>query len=167
MLILSSVSWPVSQEQVFAASSSYAIPDSLRSLSWDVSCRLLSILSTFFFLNICHWTHHVHLAINLAPNTINWWTYPTKAENIIKKTPNHELAQTCLCPLILEVYLVLETWSSEGRNGLLTVADEVFPKAVRPNSLIWERPSVLASRGRWRRRQTAEATSAFTSWIFI
>lgn len=49
----------------------------------------------------------------------------------------------------------------------MTVAEEVFPKAVRPNSLIWERPSVLASRGRWRRRQTAEATSAFTSWIFI
>lgn len=61
-------------------------------------------------------------------------------------------------------YLVLETWSSEGRKGLFTVAEEVFPKAVRPNSLIWERPSVLASRGRCNRKHTADATSAFTSW---
>lgn len=61
-------------------------------------------------------------------------------------------------------YLVLETWSSEGRKGLFTVAEEVFPKAVRPSSLICERPSVLASRGRCSRRHTADATSAFTSW---
>lgn len=33
-------------------------------------------------------------------------------------------------------YLVLETWSSEGRKGLLTVAEEVLPNAVRPRSLI-------------------------------
>lgn len=61
-------------------------------------------------------------------------------------------------------YLVLETWSSEGRKGLFTVAEEVFPKAVRPNSLICERPSVLASRGRCNLKHTADATSAFTSW---
>ena len=48
-------------------------------------------------------------------------------------------------------------------NSLLTVAEEVVPKAVRPSTFICERPSVLASRGRWSLRQTAEATSAFTS----
>lgn len=50
---------------------------------------------------------------------------------------------------------------------MFTVAEDVLPKAVRPNSLIWDRPSVLASRGRCSRRQTAEATSAFTNWIFM
>lgn len=64
-------------------------------------------------------------------------------------------------------YLVFETWSSEGRKGLLTVAEEVLPNAVRPKSLIWDRPRVLASRGRCSLRQTADATSAFTSWIFM
>lgn len=65
------------------------------------------------------------------------------------------------------VYLVLDTWSSEGRKGLLTVAEEVLPKAVRPSSLIWDRPRVLASRGRCSLRHTADATSALTSWILM
>lgn len=64
-------------------------------------------------------------------------------------------------------YLVLETWSSEGRNGLLTVAEEVLPNAVSPRSLIWDRPKVLASRGLCSLRQIADATSAFTNWIFM
>lgn len=87
--------------------------------------------------------------------------------NVITRYTEEKIGQTISYLLPDNTYLVLDTWSSEGRNGLLTVAEEVLPKAVSPSNLIWERPNVLASRGRWRRRQTAEATSALTSCIFM
>lgn len=107
---------------------------------------------------------YISLHIGKKKGGVCYWKIWLREENTIKN-PDPKPGTGTNCPLTLEPYLVLETWSSEGRKGLLTVAEEVFPKAVRPKSLIWERPRVLASRGRWRRRQTAEATSAFTSWI--
>lgn len=76
MRILSSVSWPVLLAQLFTASSSSLTAREVHHEMFDAAYNLF--LSTFFFLSICYWTHHLPLATNLVPNTINLQTYPKK-----------------------------------------------------------------------------------------
>jgi len=55
-------------------------------------------------------------------------------------------------------YLVLVKNSSSGRSQLRALKED-SPKVVVPSSLIWERPTLEESWGRYRRMRTAVTTS--------